>query len=115
MLADAMLENRAIKDVLSKKVLTPAARRKVVVYLQGNHQFSEQRACEVVGLCRSSCRYQVRLKNDEEIRARRRELAEQLRKFGVRTMLLREGYQVNHTRMERLSEKKVLPSLKEAH
>jgi len=86
-------------------VVTPVARRNVVVYLQENHQFSERRACDVVGLCRSSCRYQAIPKNDEEIRSRLRELAEQRRKFGaprLHTMLLREGYQINHKRTERL-------------
>jgi len=86
-------------------VVTPVARRNVVVYLQENHQFSERRACDVVGLCRSSCRYQAKPKNDEEIRSRLRELAEQRRKFGaprLHTMLLREGYQINHKRTERL-------------
>ena len=63
-------------------MVTPVARRNVVVYLQENHQFSERRACDVVGLCRSSCRYQAKPKNDEEIRSRLRELAEQRRKFG---------------------------------
>ena len=86
-------------------MVTPAARRSVVIYLQENHQLSERRACDVVGLCRSSCRYQAKPKNDEEIRSRLRELAEQRRKFGaprLHTMLLREGYQINHKRTERL-------------
>lgn len=86
-------------------MVTPVARRNVVVYLQENHQFSERRACDVVGLCRSSCRYQAKPKNDEEIRSRLRELAEQRRKFGaprLHTMLQREGYQINHKRTERL-------------
>lgn len=76
-----------------------------MIYLRENHQFSERRACDVVGLCRSSCRYQASPKNDEEIRSRLRELAEQRRKFGaprLHTMLLREGYQINHKRTERL-------------
>ena len=86
-------------------MVTPAARRSVVVYLQENHQLSERRACDVVGLCRSSCRYQAIPKNDEKIRSRLRELAEQRRKFGaprLHTMLLREGYLINHKRTERL-------------
>ena len=77
----------------------------MVVFLQENHQFSERRACDVVGLCRSSCRYQAIPKNDEAIRSRLRELAEQRRKFGaprLHTRLLREGYQINHKRTERL-------------
>ena len=76
-------------------MVTPAARRSVVTHLKEGFQFSERRACIIVGLCRSSCRYQAKPKNDEEIRSRLRELAEQRRKFGaprLHTMLRREGY-----------------------
>lgn len=86
-------------------MVTPAARRSVVAYLQEKHHLSERRACTIVGLCRSSCRYQAVPKNDEEIRSRLRELAEQRRKFGaprLHTMLRREGYLINHKRTERL-------------
>ena len=57
------------------------------------------------GLCRSSCRYQAKPKNDAEIRSRLRELAEQRRKFGaprLHTLLRREGHLINHKRTERL-------------
>jgi putative transposase len=77
----------------------------VVVYLQENHRFSERRACRIVGICRSSNRYQAKPKDDAEVRVRLRELAEQRRKFGsprLHTMLRREGYQINHKRTERL-------------
>ena len=86
-------------------MVTPAARRSVVTYLRENHEFSERRACTIVGLCRSSCRYQAMPKNDDEIRSRLRELDEQRRKFGsprLHTLLLREGHLINHKRTERL-------------
>ena len=86
-------------------MVTPAARRSVVTYLRENHELSERRACTIVGLCRSSCRYQAMPKNDDEIRSRLRELAEQRRKFGsprLHTLLLREGHLINHKRTERL-------------
>ena len=70
-----------------------------------NHQLSERRACVIVGLCRSSHRYQAKPKNDEVIRSRLRELAEQRRKFGaprLHTLLRREAYLINHKRTERL-------------
>ena len=70
-----------------------------------SHLLSERRACVIVGLCRSSCRYQAKPKNDEAIRSRLRELAEQRRKFGaprLHTLLRREGYLINHKRTERL-------------
>jgi putative transposase len=76
-----------------------------VIHLKEVFQFSERRACVIVGLCRSSCRYQAKPKNDNEIRSRLRELAEQRRKFGaprLHTMLRREGHLINHKRTERL-------------
>ena len=86
-------------------MVTPAARRNIVNHLKEGFQFSERRACVIVGLCRSSCRYQAKPKNDAEIRARLRDLAEQRRKFGsprLHTLLRREGYLINHKRTERL-------------
>ena len=86
-------------------MVTPAARRNIVIHLKEGFQFSERRACVIVGLCRSSCRYQAKPKNDAEIRARLRELAEQRRKFGsprLHILLRREGHQINHKRTERL-------------
>ena len=86
-------------------MVTPAARRSVVTYLRENHQLSERRACTIVRLCRSSCRYQAKPKNDDEIRSRLRELAEKRRKFGaprLHTLLRREGRLINHKRTERI-------------
>lgn len=54
---------------------------------------------------RSTCRYEAKPKNDDEIRNRLRELAEQRRKFGLprlHTLLRREGFQLNHKRTERI-------------
>ena len=86
-------------------MVTPAAKREVVAYLREQHTFSERWACTIVRLCRSSCRYQAMPKNDDEIRLRLRELAEQRRKFGaprLHTLLRREGQLINHKRTERL-------------
>jgi len=76
-----------------------------VIHLQEGFQFSERRACVIVGLSRSSCRYQAKPNNDAEIRSRLRELAEQRRKFGsprLHILLRREGCVINHKRTERL-------------
>lgn len=86
-------------------MVTPAARRNIVVHLKEEFQFSERRACNIVGLCRNSYRYQAKPKNDEEIRGRLRALAEKRRKSGspmLHTLLRREGFLVNHKRTERL-------------
>lgn len=76
-----------------------------MIHLKEMFQFSERRACIIVGLCRGSYRYQAKPKNDAEIRSRLRELAEQRRKFGaprLHTLLRREGRLINHKRTERL-------------
>lgn len=86
-------------------MVAAVARRHVVEYIKQTYSLSERRACTIVGLCRSSCRYQAKPTNDAEIRARLRELAEARRKFGaprLHTMLRREGHLINHKRTERL-------------
>ncbi len=83
----------------------PADRRNVIVSLREDHRFSELQACILVGLCRSSYRYEAKPKNDNEIRDRLRELAEQRHRFGaprLHVLLRREGYLINHKRTERL-------------
>jgi putative transposase len=86
-------------------VVTPAGWRSIVIHLKEVFQFSERRACKIVGLCRNSYRYQAKPKNDDEIRSRLRALAEKRRKSGapmLHTLLRREGYLINHKRTERL-------------
>ena len=86
-------------------MVTPAARRDIVILLKEGFLFSERQACVIVGLCRSSCRYQAKPNNDAEIRIRLRELAEHRRKFGsprLHTLLRREGRVINHKRTERI-------------
>jgi putative transposase len=77
----------------------------MVVFLREHYQISERWACNMVGLCRSSFRYQAKPSNDSEIRARLRQLAESRRKFGaprLHVLLRREGFFINHKRTERL-------------
>jgi putative transposase len=66
---------------------------------------SERRACALIGLDRSTFRYQVRDDGNGTLRARLRELAEQRRRFGYRrlhVLLRREGHVINHKRTQRL-------------
>jgi len=83
----------------------PADRRSMIISLREDHRFSERQACIIAGLCRSSYRYEAKPKNDNEIRDRLRELAEQRHRFGaprLHVLLRREGYLINHKRTERL-------------
>jgi putative transposase len=86
-------------------VVRPAVRREVVSFLRENHAISERRACKMIELHRSTCRYQAKPTDDTEIRLRLRQLAEERRRFGsprLHVLLRREGYLINHKRTERL-------------
>ena len=66
---------------------------------------SERRTCFVLGLSRSSLRYQAKPTGDDELRLAMIRLAKQYGRYGYRkvTALLRmEGWRVNHKKMERL-------------
>jgi len=66
---------------------------------------SERRAYQLVGISSSVLRYQPKPGNDDAVRQRLRELAEQRKRFGsprLHILLRREGLVVNHKRTERL-------------
>ncbi|MFC0147434.1 MULTISPECIES: IS3 family transposase [Sphingobium] len=105
LLADAMLDQAALKDLLGKKVLTPAAQREAVAHLQACHGMSERRACRVIDADRKSVRYRSKRDNDAELREKLRELANQRRRFGYRRLhilLRREGIMINRKKTQRL-------------
>jgi putative transposase len=86
-------------------VVTPAARRQAVAHACALHAVSERRACEVLGVDRSSMRYRCRRAGDAAARLRIRELAAQRRRFGYRRLhwlLTREGCRMNQKRFRRL-------------
>jgi len=73
--------------------------------MRGEYRRSERRACQLAEVSRSSCRYRVQPRADEELRKRLGELAGERRRFGSRrltVMLRREGWPVNHKRVYRL-------------
>ena len=53
-----MLDNVALKGSAGKKVVTPAAHREAAAHLQSAYEMSERRACRVLGVDRTSVRYQ---------------------------------------------------------
>jgi putative transposase len=71
-----------------------------VSYVENEYEMSERHACRLLGLGRSTHRYQARRKErDAALRARLKELAAQRMRFGyrrLRAMLVREGIAVNH-------------------
>ncbi|PHR12968.1 MAG: IS3 family transposase [Sphingopyxis sp.] len=105
LLADTMLDNVALKDLLGKKVLTPAAQREAVAHLQACHGMSERRACRVIGADRGSVRYRSTRDDDAELREKLRDLANQRRRFGYRRLhilLRREGVMINRKKTQRI-------------
>ena len=99
-----MLDNAILKDVASKKMVTPAARREAVAHLVGDHEVSERRACRVLGAERSSCRYRRR-RDDAGLRARLVALAHERRRFGYRRLFVlmrRAGETSSRNRIYRL-------------
>jgi len=86
-------------------MVTPAARREVVAYLQERHHFSQRRACRVARTPRATVRYRHRRPEQEPLRARLRELAAARPRFGYRRLTVlvrREQGAVNHKRVYRL-------------
>lgn len=85
--------------------MSPAAKREVVRYTRKQYAVSERRACRAVKIPRSTLRYQHRRVDDQKLRGRLKELAMQRRRFGsprLTVMLRREGFKVNHKRVERI-------------
>ena len=73
--------------------------------MKGIGRRSERRACRLLGLSRSGCRYQPRRRDEEVLRQRLRELAAERRRFGYRrlhALLRREGWAVNWKRVYRV-------------
>jgi putative transposase len=66
---------------------------------------SERKACQLVNISSSVFRYEPKPRNDDEVRRRMRELAEQRKRVGsprLHILLKREKLVVNHKRTERL-------------
>jgi putative transposase len=81
------------------------AQREAVRYAQTRFGVSQRRACGLIGLGRSTMRYQPRTADDGALRQRLGELARERSRFGYRrlhALLRREGHHVNHKRVLRL-------------
>jgi putative transposase len=74
LLADAMLDNAALKGPACKKMVTPAAKREAVAHVRSAFELSERRACRIIGCVRMTVRYCSRRPRDIELRERLRAL-----------------------------------------
>jgi len=73
--------------------------------MQAETNISQRRACQLVGLSRSTMHYKSRKPADRRLRTRLIELAAERKRFGYRRLhilLRREGFEVNHKKVYRL-------------
>ncbi|WP_127924094.1 MULTISPECIES: IS3 family transposase [unclassified Pseudoalteromonas] len=111
LLADKLLEVEAMKDVLFKKVVTPAARKPVVRHLIDEFSLSERVACKLAGVSRTGFRYSLRNKTDDSVRTRLKILAAQYPRYGylmLHGLLKGEGLVVNRKHTYRLYTEEAL-------
>ncbi|MDN5925485.1 MAG: IS3 family transposase [Hyphomicrobiales bacterium] len=105
LLAETMLDNAMLKDVASKKLVTPDVKRDAVVHVCEKHGVSQRRACEVLSVDRSSMRYRSIRPDDAHIREAMKLVACERRRFGYRrihVMLGRQGIVMNLKKLRRL-------------
>jgi putative transposase len=77
----------------------------MVAEAMARHELSQRRACGLVGITRRAYRFKAGKDRNQELRQRLRKLAEEKRRWGcplLYQLLRREGFQVNHKRVERL-------------
>lgn len=87
--------------------MSPRSRRRAVEHLQGNRQYSERRACRLVGQARSTQRYTARAESKKSKRIRKRivQLAKKFPRYGHRRLtaqLRREGWTINRKCVRRI-------------
>ncbi|WP_456680096.1 IS3 family transposase [Bradyrhizobium sp. USDA 3311] len=105
LLAEQMLDAAALRELLFKKMVGPAAKRAAVAHLQAVMSLSERRACSIVGADRKMVRYRSSRPPDAALRGRLRDLANERRRFGYRrlfVLLRREGEPSGINRIYRL-------------
>ena len=87
-------------------MVTPKAKREASFHVIDSLGLSQRRICNLVGLQRSSLRYQASCKSgDQLLIGRMRELAQTYQRWGcpmIHSVLRREGLVINHKRTQRL-------------
>ena len=75
-----------IEGYSRKKALKPDVRRKIVNYVFEAHKTSERRACRLAALSRSGFRYVRKKPNNDEVKAKLAQIAEDHHRWGFRKM-----------------------------
>ena len=105
LLAEHMLDNPILKDVNSKKLMTPAAKRKAMIHLCDQQGMSQRRLRDVLEVDRSSVRYHGTRPDKADLRKAVKDLAAEHRSFGYRLihiMLERQGIHMSRKKLWRL-------------
>src|SRR5213593_4564638 len=85
-------------------MVSAALRRQCVEFLV-NLKHSVRRACELVGISRSSLGYKRRRRDDSQLIKRMKELSRKNKRYGyrrIKALLGREGKRINHKKLFRL-------------
>ncbi|WP_323042712.1 IS3 family transposase [Gemmobacter sp.] len=104
LLADTMLDNVVLKDLLGKPLTTPMQRREAVLRALKDHPISQRRACVLIGVDPKTVRRE-RPPDNPEIREEMHKIAEKRRCFGYRRvgiMLERKGMIMNEKKLYRI-------------
>lgn len=83
----------------------PKAKRAAAQWVAARFGLSERRVCRLLALDRNTLRYRRRGPEDAALRTRIREIAESKRRYGcprIYVRLRREGWPVNHKKVERM-------------
>jgi putative transposase len=105
MVAEQALDIQALKAVTAKKLVAPKAKRTAAQWRVERFGLSQRRVGHLLALDRNTLRYRRRCQEDAALRARIREIAENKRRYGcprIYVRLRREGWPVNHKKMEQL-------------
>ncbi len=81
------------------------SRREDIAFALAKFPVSQRRACELMQIDRSSCRYEAKPEREPEVVEEVKQLAEERPRFGYRrvtALLQRKGRRVNHKRISRL-------------
>ena len=92
-------------------MVTPTSKKQVTTHLIKSHKISERLACHLVGLSRSTYRYQAIPKNDNALKERLKSLAAQHSSYGylfLHELLKTEGLVTNRKRTYRLYTEEAL-------
>ena len=96
----------------------PKAKRAAAQWVAERFGLSERRVCRIVPLDRNTLRYHSRRQEDAALQTRIREIAEAKRRYGcprIYVRLRREGWRVNHKKVERLYYREERLALRRCH